>query len=80
MVFLRPTLTASLAVFSSLGSVQTASLIDRLKSLSPPARDVLRRATPAAPHFVAYSDKYVSPEPTVTDINVSQSYFSITTH
>ncbi|KAF9244465.1 glycoside hydrolase family 18 protein [Melanogaster broomeanus] len=68
MVCLRSVLTASVAALSFLGSSQAASLADKLRSLTPSARSVLKRATPVAPHFVAYSDKYISTEPTVSDI------------
>lgn len=71
MVFLRSALTASLAACSLLGTVEAASLVEKLRSLTPAARNVLSRATPAAPHFVIYSDAYVSTEPTVAEINVS---------
>ncbi|KIJ62462.1 carbohydrate-binding module family 5 protein [Hydnomerulius pinastri MD-312] len=69
MVCLRSALTASAAALSFIGSTQAASLADKLRSLTPSARNVLKRATPVAPYFVAYSDKYISDEPTVADID-----------
>lgn len=74
MVFLSSALTASLAAYSLFGSVEAASLVNKLRSLTPAARNILRRATPPAPHFVIYSDKYVSTEPTVAEINVSEVF------
>lgn len=71
MVFLRSALTASLAVLFSLGPAQAASFMNKLRNLSSPARNVLRKATPATPHFVSYSDKYVSIDSALADINVS---------
>ena len=79
MVFLRSALTASLAVCSLLGSAEAIPLMDKLRSLTPAARNILKRATPAAPHFVVYSDKYVSTNPTVSEINVSESFSTICT-
>lgn len=72
MVFLHFALVASLVVLSSLGSARAASFAERLTGLSLPARDVLKRATPAAPRFVVYSDEYVSARPTAANIDVSQ--------
>ncbi|KIJ19596.1 carbohydrate-binding module family 5 protein [Paxillus involutus ATCC 200175] len=68
MVCLRSALTASVVALSLVGSIQGASIADKLRSFTPTARKVLKRATPVAPHFVAYSDKYISTEPTVEDI------------
>ncbi|KAH7925802.1 glycoside hydrolase family 18 protein [Leucogyrophana mollusca] len=62
-------LTVATAAFAYLGGVASAPLVDKLRSLNPAARNILKRATPVAPHFVAYSDKYISDEPTVADIN-----------
>lgn len=74
MVFLYSALTAFLAACSLLGSVEAALLVNKLRSLTPAARNILRRTTPAPPHFVIYSDKYVSTEPTVAEINVSEVF------
>ncbi|KAF8550126.1 glycoside hydrolase family 18 protein [Imleria badia] len=54
---------ATLAAFSLLGSSLAVPLADKLMSLSPDARDLLKRATPAAPRFVVYDDAWVSPLP-----------------
>ena len=43
-------------------------------TLDADARDILARSTPAAPHFVVYSDAWVSGQdgpPPVSEINVS---------
>ncbi|KAF8547935.1 hypothetical protein OG21DRAFT_1599586 [Imleria badia] len=69
LVFLRSAVTASLAVCTLLGSAEAVPLVDKLRSLTPAARDTLKRAAPAAPHFVVYSDKYVSTKPTMAEIN-----------
>ena len=42
------------------------------------ARSILARATPAAPHFVIYSDRFVSGltgPPPVSEVKVSIDYF-----
>lgn len=72
MMFLRSALPVALAACSLFGSAQSASLMNKLRSLTPAARNVLKRATPAAPHFVIYSDAYVATEPTVAEINVRE--------
>jgi hypothetical protein len=46
-------------------------LEEMLRGLTPKARNVLKRATPVAPHFVLYSDAYVSSEPSASNISVS---------
>lgn len=71
MMFWRSTLAVFMVVLSSLELVQSASLKKKLQSLSSSARDVLRTTIPAAPHFVTYSDKYVSIESALASINVS---------
>lgn len=59
------------AAFACFGEVASVPLAERLRSLTPKAGDLLKRATPVAPHFVVYSDAYVSTEPTPSDISVS---------
>ncbi|KAF8120585.1 glycoside hydrolase family 18 protein [Boletus edulis] len=43
-------------------------LIDKLRSLSPGARDLLKKSVPGAPRFVVYSDAWVNGLPPVSDI------------
>ncbi|KAN0078084.1 carbohydrate-binding module family 5 protein [Tylopilus felleus] len=57
MVSFRSGVVAAITAFSLLGSIQAVPLADKLDSLSPSARDILKRSTPNAPHFVAYNDK-----------------------
>ncbi|KAG8215703.1 glycoside hydrolase family 18 protein [Butyriboletus roseoflavus] len=68
MVSIRSGVTASLAVLSVLGLAQTVPLADKLRRLSPSARHLLKRSTPAAPHFVAYNDLWLNPFPSVSDL------------
>lgn len=56
-------------VFACLGMVASVPLEERMRNLTPKAKNVLKRATPVAPHFVLYSDAYVSTEPTASDIS-----------
>lgn len=70
MVSLRIGVTASLAVLSLLGLALAIPLADKLNNLSPGARDILKRSTPAAPRFVVYDDAWVSPLPTPTQLKV----------
>ncbi|KAJ8594182.1 glycoside hydrolase family 18 protein [Rhizopogon salebrosus TDB-379] len=63
------TLMAVAAAFACFGEVASVPLAERLRSLTPKAGDLLKRATPVAPHFVVYSDAYVSTEPTPSDIS-----------
>ncbi|KAG1828283.1 glycoside hydrolase family 18 protein [Suillus variegatus] len=63
------TLTAAMAAFACFGEVASLPLEETLRSLTPKARNVLKRATPVAPYFVLYSDAYVSTEPTVSEIS-----------
>lgn len=72
MVLLRPGVTAALAAFSLLGSTVAVPLVDKLRSLTPGARDLLKRSTPAAPRFVVYSDAWVNPLPSTAEIKVSK--------
>ncbi|KAG9316110.1 glycoside hydrolase family 18 protein [Chiua virens] len=68
MMLLR-SLATSLAACSLFGLTHGVPLMDKLRSLTPAARNVLKRATPTAPYFVVYSDAYVATEPTVAEIN-----------
>jgi len=70
MVHLYHMLVAATAAFSCFGEVSSVPLAETLRSLTPKAKNLLKRATPVAPYFVLYSDAYVSTEPTVSDINV----------
>ncbi|KAG1869320.1 glycoside hydrolase family 18 protein [Suillus tomentosus] len=63
------TLTTAMAAFACIGQVASVPLEETLRSLTPKARNVLKRATPVAPYFVLYSDAYVSTEPTVSEIS-----------
>ncbi|KAG9312383.1 glycoside hydrolase [Chiua virens] len=54
--------------FSMFGSALADPLADKLRSLSPGARDILKRTTPAAPHFVVYNDAWTSPLPTASQL------------
>ncbi|KAG1897875.1 glycoside hydrolase family 18 protein [Suillus fuscotomentosus] len=63
------TLTTAIAAFACIGQVSSVPLEETLRSLTPKARNVLKRATPVAPYFVLYSDAYVSTEPTVSEIS-----------
>ncbi|KAG2106191.1 glycoside hydrolase family 18 protein [Suillus discolor] len=63
------TLTTAMAAFACFGEVASVPLEETLRSLTPKARNVLKRATPVAPYFVLYSDAYVSTEPTVSEIS-----------
>ncbi|KAG2370335.1 glycoside hydrolase superfamily [Suillus spraguei] len=69
MLHLYLALTAAIAAFACFGEVASVSLEEMLKVLTPKASNILKRATPVAPHFVLYSDAYVSSEPTVSDIS-----------
>lgn len=68
MVHLYLALTAAIAAFACFGEVASVPLEQTLRSLTPKASNILKRATPVAPHFVLYSDAYVSTEPTVSEI------------
>lgn len=60
------------SALSFISSVTSAPIVE----LDHSARDILARATPAAPHFVVYSDEWVSGEngpPATSAINVSNT-------
>ena len=73
MVSFRSCVAAAVTVLSVFGSVQAVPLADKLKRLSPSARDVLKRSTPAAPRFVVYNDKWVNPFPPPSSLRVSNT-------
>ena len=73
MVSFRAGVTAVVTVLSVLGLIHAVPLADKLRRLSPSARDVLRRSTPAAPRFVVYNDKSVSPFPSASELQVSNT-------
>ena len=79
MVFLRSGLTAAFATFSLLCSTAAVPLVDKLNGLTPGARDLLKRSTPAAPRFVVYDDAWVNPLPTPADLKVSSRFMHMTT-
>ncbi|KAJ7577057.1 glycoside hydrolase [Mycena floridula] len=60
MVRLSVLVTATIALFSSARVFGTPVNLTSFEGLGPQARDILARATPAAPHFVLYGDQYVS--------------------
>ena len=67
--FFKKLVTAAVLLASS-ASVLSAPA--GLNGLSYEARDLVARATPAAPHFVAYSDKWINGEngpPALSQIN-----------
>lgn len=67
---------AILSVVLSLCSFSKA-VPSKWDGLNKQARDILARATPAAPHFVVYGDKYVSGTtgpPATSQITVSSTY------
>ncbi|KAF7794236.1 hypothetical protein EIP86_005368 [Pleurotus ostreatoroseus] len=76
MVFSSLTRLVSTVVLLALFAVDTYSLPSGWDKLDNQARDILARATPAAPHFVIYGDKGVQgttgPPPTsdITGFNV----------
>lgn len=72
MMLFSSGVTAALATFSLLGSTLAVPLVDKLRSLSPGARDLLKKSTPAAPRFVVYDDAWVSPLPTPAQLKVSR--------
>lgn len=65
-------LAASLVFVSLFGSLQAVPLTEKLRGLSPLARDFLKRSTPVAPYFVAYNDEWLNPLPTAADLEVSK--------
>lgn len=59
--FALPYLVAFFAALAHLGAVSSVPVSSAdFDGLDNVARDILARATPAAPHFVIYSDEYVS--------------------
>ncbi|KAG8215713.1 hypothetical protein J3R82DRAFT_7593 [Butyriboletus roseoflavus] len=68
MVSIRSGVTASLTVLSVLGLAQTVPLADKLRRLSPSARDLMKRSTPAAPHFTVYNDLWLDQFPSASDL------------
>lgn len=74
MVSFRSGVVAAVTILSVLGSVQAVPLVDKLRRLSPFARDVLKRSTPAAPRFVVYNDRWLNPFPSASDLKVSNMH------
>ncbi|KAF8123597.1 glycoside hydrolase family 18 protein [Boletus edulis] len=68
MVSFRSSIAAATTVLSLLGSIQAIPLADKLSRLSPSARDVLKRSTPAAPRFVVYNDRWTNPFPSASEL------------
>lgn len=73
MVSFRSCVTTAIAVLSVLGSTRAVPLADKLRLLSPSARDVLKRSTPAAPRFVVYNDKWLNPFPSASALQASNT-------
>lgn len=66
-------LSATLSILSFTGPSSAAP--SGLDGLDKQARDILARATPAAPHFVVYSDEYtpgITGPPSTSQITVRQ--------
>ncbi|KAH0835491.1 hypothetical protein J3R83DRAFT_9158 [Lanmaoa asiatica] len=68
MVSLPSGFIAALMTLSVFGLVLAVPLVDKLKSLSVGARDILKRTTPAAPHFIAYNDAWSYPFPSASQL------------
>ncbi|KAG9310473.1 glycoside hydrolase family 18 protein [Chiua virens] len=73
MVSLLFSITASIFLSSLFRTLQAVPLAEKLRRLSPPARDLLKRSTPAAPHFLAYNDQWLNPLPALTFLLASGS-------
>ena len=73
MVSFRSVVAAVITVLSVAGSMQAIPLADKLRRLSPSARDVLKRSTPTAPYFVAYNDKWLDTFPSVSQLQVGNA-------
>jgi chitinase len=70
MVSFRSGVTAAVTILSVLVSLQAVPLADKLRRLSPSAREVLKRSTPAAPRFMTYNDKWLNPFPSASQLQV----------
>ncbi|KAF8133350.1 glycoside hydrolase family 18 protein [Boletus edulis] len=68
MVSLRSGVSASLIIPSLFGLVHAVPLAEKLGRLSSSARDLLKRTTPAPPHFLAYNDRWLNPLPSASDL------------
>lgn len=68
MVSFCTCVTAFVTILSVLGSARAIPLLDKLKTLSPPALNLLKTSTPAAPHFVAYNDLWLNPLPSASQL------------
>jgi chitinase len=75
MVFIGSFFVTSLA-FPVLALALAVPLAERLGKLSFGARDILKRTTPAAPHFVVYHDEWSYPFPSATQLQVSETFSS----
>lgn len=73
MVSLRAGATVAFTLFSLLGSSLAVPLFDKLITLSPGARDILKRSTPSAPHFSVYNDASVNNFPSALELKVSHT-------
>ena len=65
-----------LAVFSLSGLTLAVPLTDKLKGLSPGARDLLKKSIPATSCFVVYNDAWVPSLPTPTQLKVSMCLYA----
>lgn len=75
-IFALSSLLIAIRAMSLFAAVSAAPVneTDRFDGMSPEARSILARATPAAPHFVLYSDMWVSGQtrpPTSSQLAVS---------
>ena len=60
LVFQRILVAVLLSAFTNFLSVFAAPALTGRENLSHEAREILARATPAAPHWVVYGDEYTS--------------------
>ncbi|KAG6372750.1 glycoside hydrolase family 18 protein [Boletus reticuloceps] len=77
MATFRFSVTASLILPFLFGSIHAVPLVEKLGRLSAPARDLLKRTTPAPPYFLAYNDKWLNPLPSASNL-VGFNAFALT--
>lgn len=73
-MFSRPLSTVFILLSALFSACVVSSLPSTSDGLDLEARNILARSTPAAPHFVVYSDEWVSGEngpPAVSEVQVS---------
>lgn len=83
------TFVQAVATLISLSGIVSAasipSSLDKYAALDTTAREILARATPTAPHFVIYSDKFVSgetgpPDASAVAVRISNTCIYHVTH